>query len=183
MSEHGTRSPHGPAGATDLTPPTTAHRDVLQVRVRPRTARATGPGAAPAGDAVALAWSCVESFAGPGDVLLGAGGPAAPDADRLVAEGLAVAAELTADGARSGGDLVVLVARGRPPAFARATRSPRLRVVLVDDAPGAPHDLQPWTGCLDGHAVVVTRPGQLAGAVCEALVHDGPALVHVHPAV
>jgi len=123
----------------------------------------------------------VETFAR-GAVLLGASGAAAPDADRLVEEGLTVADGLAAGGAGPGEDLVVLVARGRPAAFAAAARSPRLRVVVVDDAPARAEDLRPWTDGLDGHAVLVTEPGQLAGAVCEALVHDGPALVHVGPA-
>jgi len=175
MTDHRTRGSHRPAA--------TAARDVLQVRVRARAGAADeGAGPSPSGDALAHAWSCVQTFAPPDAVLLGAAGPAAPDPGRLVAEGLAAAAEpATVTGAVPGNDLVVLVARGRPAAFAAATRSPRLRVVVVDDAPAHPADLRPWTGCLDGHVVVVTEPGQLAGAVCEALAHDGPALVHVGP--
>jgi hypothetical protein len=169
MTDHRARAPHLPA--------TTSTPDVLQVRVRAGASTGTGPSSS--GDALAHAWSCVQTFAPADAVLLGAAGPADPG--RLVAEGLAAAAEQDTTAGTGGDDLVVLVARGRPAAFAEATRSPRLRVVLVDDVAVQPADLSAWTGCLDGYAVAVTEPGQLAGAVCEALVHEGPALVHVGP--
>ena len=154
-------------------PSTTAHRDVLQVRVGPGGPRGTGVPSSERGpgDLLADAWSCVETFAGPDAVLLGAGGPAPFDAGALVADGLSAAS-------RDAG-VVVLVTRGRPSAFAAAAEEGRLRVVVVDDTEEGPAGLQPWTDSLDGHAVVVSERGQLAGAVCEALAHEGPALVHV----
>ncbi|NIZ89485.1 hypothetical protein [Kineococcus rubinsiae] len=152
-------------------PAATAHRDVLQVRGVPgRTPldggrRATAPSGGPA-DVLAQAWSCAETFAGPGAVLLGA---AAGDVGALVAEGLA----------GTDAEVVVVVGRGRPSAFAAAAGDARTCVVAVDDSAEGPDGLRPWTGALDGHAVVVTAAGELAGAVCEALAHEGPALVQV----
>ncbi|NAZ83749.1 hypothetical protein GTR02_18205 [Kineococcus sp. R8] len=180
MTDHSPRAVRSP----------TTHPDVLQVRVAPGRRRPSprpgGPGGTGAPDLLVDAWSCVETFADPEAALLGAAGPAAEDAAQLIADGLAAP-----------GDPVVLVARGRPAVFAAAARHPRLRLVLVDDGvpgddgvltggrsvPAGPTDtgsgLGPWVDARDGHAVVVTRRGELAGAVCEALVHDGPALVHV----